>query len=91
MEEHRRFDRTHSDVIVELRHPTLGLLEVRARNLSAGGIFVLFGPTQPVPPVGTLLQVRIKRHTGPINAEPVPMRVVHHQVGGAGLAFERMP
>jgi hypothetical protein len=91
MEEHRHFDRTHSDAIVEMRHPTFGVLEVRARNLSAGGIFVLLGAAQPVPPVGTVLQVRIKRHTGPLNAEPVPMRVVHHQPGGLGLAFERTP
>lgn len=90
MEEHRRFDRSGSEAIVELHHPTLGTVEVRARNLSAGGIFVLLG-TQPAPPVGTLLQVRIKRHTGLINADPVAMRVVHHQSGGMGLAFVTSP
>lgn len=90
MQEHRRFDRSHSEAIVELSHPTLGVIEVRARNLSAGGIFVLTG-THPAPPVGTELLVRIKRHTGPINAEPVAMRVVHHQSGGIGLAFVKAP
>lgn len=90
MEEHRRFDRSSSEAIVELRHPTLGLVEVRARNLSAGGIFVLMG-ANPVPPIGTELQVRIKRHTGLINAEPVAMRVVHHQLGGVGLSFIKAP
>jgi len=90
MPEHRRFDRSNSEAIVELSHPTLGVVEVRARNLSAGGIFVLIG-THPAPPVGTELQVRIKRHTGLINAEPVTMRVVHHQPGGIGLTFVKAP
>ena len=90
MEEHRRFDRSSSEAIVELHHPMLGVVEVRARNLSAGGIFVLIG-NHPILPIGTELQVRIKRHTGLLNAEPVAMRVVHHQPGGIGLAFVRAP
>jgi len=43
----------------------------------------------PAPPLGTTLLVRIKRHTGVINREPVAMRVVHHHGGGVGLAFAR--
>lgn len=69
-----------------MQHPSLGQIQVRARDLSEGGIFALMGNHRP-PPVGTVVMVRIKRHTGTINREPVAMRVVHHQTGGIGLAF----
>jgi hypothetical protein len=90
MHEQRRYDRSASSALVELHHPSFGMIEVKARDLSEGGVFVLMG-RHPSPPVGTLLQVRIKRYTGVINQEPVPMRVVHHQPGGIGLAFEHAP
>lgn len=85
-DEQRRYSRTASSALVEMHHPSLGTIEVKARDLSDGGIFVLMG-NHPAPPVGTLLKVRIKRYTGVINREPVPMRVVHQQAGGVGLAF----
>jgi hypothetical protein len=86
LEEHRRHIRTASAAVVEMQHPNLGLIEVKARDLSEGGIFVLMG-NYPPPPTGTLVKVRIKRYTGIINQEPVAMRVVHQQSGGVGLAF----
>lgn len=86
MEEQRRFPRVPSSAIVEMQHPVLGMIEVKARDLSDGGIFVMMGQ-YPAPPVGIVLLVRIKRHTGVINREPIAMRVVHHQGGGVGLAF----
>lgn len=88
MVEHRRHARVPSAAVVEMQHPVLGLIEVKARDLSEGGIFVLMGAI-PAPPIGTEMMIRIKRYTGPINREPVPMRVVHHQAGGVGLMFMR--
>lgn len=88
MVEQRRHSRVPSSAVVEMQHPVLGSLEVKARDLSDGGIFVLMG-IHPAPPLGTELMVRIKRYTGTINQEPVRMRVVHHQDGGVGLAFIR--
>jgi len=88
MEELRRYSRAASGALVEMFHPSIGRIELRARDLSDGGIFVVMG-NYNAPPVGTVLQVRIKRHTGTINQEPVAMRVVHHQMGGVGLAFVR--
>jgi len=85
-EEQRRFSRTASSALVEMHHPSFGTIEVKARDLSDGGIFVIMG-NHPAPPVGTLLQVRIKRYTGVINQDPIPMRVVHQQPGGVGLVF----
>ena len=86
MQEQRLHSRASSAALVELFHPALGHIEVKARDLSDGGIFVLMG-NHIAPPIGTLLRVRIKRFTGAINQEPVAMRVVHHQSGGVGLAF----
>ncbi|MDX9873732.1 MAG: PilZ domain-containing protein [Spongiibacteraceae bacterium] len=84
--EQRRHPRTPTTALVELSHPGIGQLEMAARDLSEGGIYVVTGGRFK-PPVGTVLQVRIKRHTGVLNEEPVPMRVVHHQSDGMGLAF----
>jgi hypothetical protein len=86
MEEQRRFNRVPTSAVVEMQHPVLGMIEVKARDLSDGGISVLMG-SYPAPPIGTMLMVRIKRFTGVINQEPIPMRVVHHHGGGVGLAF----
>jgi len=86
MPELRRHIRVPSQALVEMQHPVLGRIEVKARDLSDGGIFVLMGNI-PAPPLGTELMVRIKRYTGPINQEPIRMRVVHQQTGGVGLMF----
>lgn len=86
MEEKRRHARTPSSALVEMQHPVLGLIEVKARDLSDGGISVLMGNFPP-PPLGLVLMIRIKRYTGVINQEPVPMKVVHHQMGSVGLSF----
>ena len=86
MSEQRHHNRVPSSAFVEMQHPVLGSIEVKARDLSDGGIFVVMG-SHPVPPLGTELMVRIKRHTGAINQMPVRMRVVHQHAGGIGLAF----
>lgn len=86
MIDQRRFERSPSDVQVEISHPSLGTFRVKARDLSDGGLFVYMG-SHTSPPVGTVVQVRIGRHTGMINAEPVAMRVVHQQRDGIGLSF----
>lgn len=82
----RHFVRMPSSALVEMQHPNLGLIEVKARDLSDGGICVSMG-NFPAPPMGLVVMVRIKRYTGVINQQPVPMRVVHHQLGSVGLAF----
>lgn len=86
MIDQRRFERSPFSAQVEMTHPSLGMLKVKARDLSDGGLFVQMGSHTP-PPVGTVVQVRLGRHTGMINAEPVPMKIVHHQRDGIGLMF----
>lgn len=84
--EQRRSPRVKTDAVVEFFHAATGVVAAKARDLSDGGIFVAAG-SYPLPPIGTLLEVRIKRHTGAINQQPVAMRVIHRNHDGMGLAF----
>lgn len=86
MNDQRKYQRVGSDVMVEISHPSFGLVELKARDLSDGGVFVFSG-IHSVPPIGTVVKTRIKRHTGLLNQEPVDMQVIHHQSGGMGLMF----
>ena len=86
MDEQRKYVRVECSAMVEISHPSFGQAEFRARDLSDGGVFVNLGIHPPIP-IGTVLQTKIKRHTGVINAEPVEMQVIHHNSGGMGLMF----
>lgn len=86
MSEQRRYIRTSSEALVEISHPSIGKMELKAKDLSEGGVFVHLG-NHIAPPIGTVVKARIKRHTGAINTDPVDMQVVHHQGGGMGLKF----
>lgn len=82
----RQFERSPCSFQVVIRHDSIGILHGFARDISEGGIFVQL-QNVILPPVGTILDVTIKRYTGTINAESVPMCVVHHTGGGIGLSF----
>ena len=86
MMEKRKFNRSNSDAMVEITHPSLGTIELKAKDLSEGGMAVTLG-NHMAPPVGMVVKARLKRHTGFINQEPVDMQVVHHHSGGLGLMF----
>ncbi|WP_101759978.1 PilZ domain-containing protein [Oceanicoccus sp. KOV_DT_Chl] len=86
MQDQRRYMRANSQAQVEISHPSLGLVEFKAKDLSDGGVFVFLGNHIALP-IGTLVKARIKRHTGVINEQPVDMQVVHHHSGGMGLMF----
>ena len=86
MENRRKFTRKQADIMVQMAHPSLGTMQVKAKDLSEGGIAVDMG-IHPVPPTGTELDVIIKRHTGALNQEPVKMLVVHVHKQSAGLKF----
>ena len=86
MPEQRRYMRDTSQAMVEISHPSFGMINLKARDLSDGGVFVILG-NHIAPPVGTVVKARIKRHTGIINQEPIDMQVVHHQGSGMGLMF----
>tara|TARA_B110000967_G_C18777802_1_gene506527 strand:- start:837 stop:1106 length:270 start_codon:yes stop_codon:yes gene_type:complete len=82
----RRYPRVASDAQLEIQHPALGVIALKATNASQGGFFALRG-VHTLPPVGTEVRVIIKRHTGTLNSEPVQMRVAHVSAEGIGLEF----
>lgn len=82
----RQFERSGCSFQVVMRHASIGILHGSARDISDGGVFVQL-QNVILPPVGTVLEVTIKRFTGAINAEPVAMQVVHHNGMGVGLSF----
>lgn len=84
----RKHIRMPYHAVVALSHPSFGTVNVKTRDISEGGLAVDFGHHVP-PPVGTVVDVIIKRYTGPINKEPLPMSVVYAHPGGmVGLAFK---
>ena len=82
----RRYPRVASDAQLEIQHPALGVISLKAKNASKGGFFALRG-IHTLPPAGTEVRVKIKRHTGMLNSEPVQMRVAHVSAEGIGLEF----
>lgn len=88
MNERRIFERTTTSVRVEMSHPSFGTIVGFARDISDGGAQVLI-ENQVCPPVGTEVMVKFKKAVGPINAEPVRMRVVHQMRNTIGLMFVR--
>jgi PilZ domain len=86
MDDQRKYMRASSEARVEMSHPSFGIIELKARDLSEGGVFVFLG-NHIAPPIGTVVKARIRRHTGLINQQPVDMQVVHHDGVGVGLMF----
>jgi hypothetical protein len=83
----RQFDRSACSFQVVMRHASIGILHGSARDISDGGVFVQL-QNVILPPVGTVMDVTIKRFTGAVNADPVAMRVMHHNGTGVGLSFK---
>ena len=86
MDERRQFERTKTTVKVLIQHPAFGVINGFANDISDGGAQVKI-ENQPSPPVGTVVKVQFKKLVGPINAEPVNMRVMHSQRNTIGLMF----
>lgn len=86
MLEQRQTLRAASSALVELSHPSIGTIELKAKDLSDGGVFVHLGHHVALP-VGTVVKAIIKRHTGRLNETPIDMQVVHCHSGGMGLMF----
>lgn len=86
MDERRRFERTPTTIRVEMRNKTFGTIVGFAKDISDGGAQVTV-ENHPTPPVGTIVEVMFKKMVGPINNEPVQMRVMHTQKNVIGLMF----
>lgn len=86
MDERRRFERTPTSIRVEIRHPAFGTIVGHTRDISDGGAQVTID-NQPSPPVGTIVDVQFRKVAGPINQEPVAMKVMHSTRSTIGLMF----
>ena len=86
MDDRRQFERTPTTLKVHIQHPAFGTITGFAKDISDGGAQVKI-ENQPSPPVGTVVKVQFKKLIGPINAEPVDMRVMHSQRSTIGLMF----
>ena len=85
MIERRMFERTSTSLRVEMSHPSFGTIVGFTKDISDGGALVQI-ENQPNPPVGTEVMVRFKKAVGPINIDPVKMKVVPD---GLVLTFSR--
>lgn len=86
MLERRRFERTATAIRVEIFHPSFGTAVGFTMDISDGGAQVSMENNQ-IPPVGTVVDVLFKRMGGRVNAEPVPMKVMHSHRNVIGLMF----
>lgn len=86
MIERRIYERTSTTVRVEMSHPGFGTIVGFTKDISDGGALVQI-ENQPSPPVGTEVFVKFKKAIGPINVEPVKMKVIHQLRNTVGLMF----
>ena len=80
----RKHIRTKLTSNVRLTHPDTGTIEVKTRDISDGGIYVLSRITN-LPPVGS--QVKVQLMDTPFEAPILDMRIVRMEDDGIGLAF----
>lgn len=88
MIERRLFERTTTSVRVEMTNPSFGTIVGFAKDISDGGAQVQI-ENQICPPMGTEVMVMFKKSIGPINNEPVKMKVMHQFRNTVGLMFVR--
>ncbi len=84
MSDKREHIRTPMMCRIRISHETLGDLEVKTRDVSDGGVFVILDPDQ-VPPVGSVVTGQVQ---GLMEAAPIlQMEVVRVEPQGVGLKF----
>ncbi len=85
--ENRKHLRIGLVVEIELMLPGQGLVNVRTRNISDGGLYLLLDDVE-LPPIGSEVTVRLKNQLGD-GEEPPTNRamVVRHETDGVGLEF----
>ena len=74
-------------VDIELTLPEKGLVIVRTKNISDGGLFLILDDIE-MPPIGTEVQVRLQNQLGDGEEPPVNRAmVVRNEGNGIGLEF----
>ena len=80
----REYVRTLLTSRVKLTHPDTGTIEVKTKDISDGGIYILSAISN-LPPVGS--QVKVQLMDTPFDAPVLDMILVHHEPDGMGLKF----
>ncbi|MDQ2076495.1 PilZ domain-containing protein [Marinimicrobium sp. ABcell2] len=84
MSDKREYTRTPFVCRIRISHESIGELEVKTRDVSDGGVFVVLEPEQ-VPPIGSVVTGQVQ---GLVDEAPVVnMEVVRVEPGGVGLKF----
>lgn len=85
--ENRKHLRIGLVVEIELTLSGKDPCDVRTRNISDGGLYILLDDIQ-LPPIGTEVKVRLKNQLGDGEEPPVNRAlVVRHESDGMGLQF----
>lgn len=80
----RRYVRTAFSCRIKIQHESIGELQVKTRDISDGGVFLVLEPEQ-IPPIGTHLTGQVQ---GLMDDAPVlEMEVVRVEPAGVGLRF----
>ena len=83
----RRHLRIGLTIDIELTLPEQGVVQVRTKNISDGGLFLVVESIQ-LPAVGTEVKVRLKNQLGDGEEPPINRAVVvRHESDGIGLEF----
>lgn len=85
--ENRKHLRIGLVVDIELTLPDQNPIDVRTRNISDGGLYIILDKIQ-LPPIGTEVKVRLKDRLGDGETAPVNRAlVVRQEPDGIGLQF----
>jgi c-di-GMP-binding flagellar brake protein YcgR len=80
----RRYVRTNFSCRIKISHESIGEIQVKTRDISDGGVFVVLEPEQ-IPPIGTRLTGQVQ---GLMDDAPVlELEVVRVESTGVGLRF----
>jgi c-di-GMP-binding flagellar brake protein YcgR len=83
-EELRRHVRTNFSCRIKITHASIGEIQVKTRDISDGGVFVVLEPEQ-IPPIGTRLTGQVQ---GLMEDAPIlELEVVRVESTGVGLRF----
>lgn len=85
--ENRKHLRIGLVVDIELTLPGNEPIDVRTRNISDGGLYIILDKIS-LPPIGTEVKVRLKNQMGDGEEPPINRAlVVRHETDGIGLQF----
>lgn len=84
MPDRRECARIAMDAVVVVRHPQVGTLNCKTRDISDGGVYVLV-ESGDFPPLGSIVEVQVQGLAVP--APILSMRVVRQTADGFGMRF----